>query len=336
MDVAEQPALFGLAEGRPPLQLARAAHVVEQRSRQQQIHPQARVQLRRLAAERRDADRVLEQSARVRVVRLGCRQPSQRGPQRLLRQEATDRPAQSVVRDLAREELEEAVQLGSVAAHRRRELGGVCLCRPQGKPVQLQPVAELLDSAEHVNGVTFREPVVEQLDVRPDARFDPPAGVDELQGEVGGAGLRAPPLLARDRIDALDNPVLCEGCNRAHAGSFTPMADVRPFRAVRYDETVAGRLAELVAPPYDVIPPGEREGFLAKSPHNVVHLTLPAEEAEAGRLWDDWRAHGALVGEPEPGFWCVFRASRRSPKPASDGSHRTTWARTGTGPRVKD
>jgi uncharacterized protein (DUF1015 family) len=81
------------------------------------------------------------------------------------------------------------------------------------------------------------------------------------------------------------------------------MADVRPFRAVRYDESVAGPLAGLVAPPYDVISPEQREGFLARSPHNVVHLTLPADEAEARRLWDDWRAEGALVEEREPGFW---------------------------------
>jgi uncharacterized protein (DUF1015 family) len=81
------------------------------------------------------------------------------------------------------------------------------------------------------------------------------------------------------------------------------MADVRPFRAVRYDESVAGPLAGLVAPPYDVISPEQREGFLARSPHNVVHLTLPADEAAARRLWDDWRAEGALVEEREPGFW---------------------------------
>jgi len=81
------------------------------------------------------------------------------------------------------------------------------------------------------------------------------------------------------------------------------MADVRPFRAVRYDEGVAGPLPDLVAPPYDVISPDERKGFLARSPHNVVHLTLPADESEARRLWDDWRAEGALVEEPEPGFW---------------------------------
>ena len=50
------------------------------------------------------------------------------------------------------------------------------------------------------------------------------------------------------------------------------MAEVKPFRAVRYGEK-AGPLESLVAPPFDVISPEEREQFLAKSPHNVVHLT---------------------------------------------------------------
>ena len=207
------------------------------------------------------------------------------------------------MRDLASEELEEAVELGGIAPHRRGEFGRVGLCRFERTDVELQPVAEALDAPEDMHGVSLGEAVVEQLDVGPDASLDPSARVDELEGEVGGAGLRAPPLLARDRVDALDHPVFGEGCNRAHGGSFTAMADVRPFRAVRYDETVAGPLAEVVAPPYDVISPDEREGFLAKSPHNVVHLTLPAEEAEARRLWDGWRADGVLVDEPEPGFW---------------------------------
>ena len=37
------------------------------------------------------------------------------------------------------------------------------------------------------------------------------------------------------------------------------MAVVKPIRAVRYDESVAGPLAELVAPPYDVIDDAQRE-----------------------------------------------------------------------------
>ena len=59
------------------------------------------------------------------------------------------------------------------------------------------------------------------------------------------------------------------------------MADVRPFRAERYDEAKAGPLEALVAPPYDVISDEERAEYLARDPHNIVHLTLPARQASA-------------------------------------------------------
>ena len=81
-----------------------------------------------------------------------------------------------------------------------------------------------------------------------------------------------------------------------------PVAEVKPFRAVRYGER-AGPLESLVAPPYDVISPPERAQLAAQNEHNVVHLTLPAEEPEAGRLWSEWREDGALVEEDDPGFW---------------------------------
>jgi len=81
-----------------------------------------------------------------------------------------------------------------------------------------------------------------------------------------------------------------------------PVAEVKPFRAVRYDER-AGPLVTLVAPPYDVISPDERERLAAQNPHNVVHLTLPATEADAGRIWRGWREEGMLMEEPEAGYW---------------------------------
>jgi uncharacterized protein (DUF1015 family) len=80
------------------------------------------------------------------------------------------------------------------------------------------------------------------------------------------------------------------------------VAEVKPFRAVRYGER-AGSLDALVAPPYDVIMPAQRERLAARSEHNVVHLTLPDDEAEAGRTWRVWREDGTLAEEPEPGFW---------------------------------
>jgi uncharacterized protein (DUF1015 family) len=84
-----------------------------------------------------------------------------------------------------------------------------------------------------------------------------------------------------------------------------PMAVVKPFRAVRYDEAVAGPLERLVAPPYDVISPEQRADLRARDARNVVHLTLPDSEEEAARLWREWQDEGALVREPEPSYWAL-------------------------------
>ena len=81
------------------------------------------------------------------------------------------------------------------------------------------------------------------------------------------------------------------------------MAAVRPFRALRYDTAKAGPLTELVAPPYDVISAEQRAEYLARSPYNVVHLTLADSEEEAGRTFRDWRETGILSRDEEPGFW---------------------------------
>lgn len=81
------------------------------------------------------------------------------------------------------------------------------------------------------------------------------------------------------------------------------MAAVKPFRALRYDERRAGPLATLVAPPYDVISPEERRRYLARSPYNVVHLTLPDDEHDAAAALAAWRRDGVLVRDEEPASW---------------------------------
>jgi uncharacterized protein (DUF1015 family) len=83
------------------------------------------------------------------------------------------------------------------------------------------------------------------------------------------------------------------------------VAVVKPIRAVRYDESVAGPLERLVAPPYDVIGDAQREELLEGSPFNVVHLTLPESEDDAGRLWREWLSDGVLVRDGEPSFWAL-------------------------------
>jgi uncharacterized protein (DUF1015 family) len=78
------------------------------------------------------------------------------------------------------------------------------------------------------------------------------------------------------------------------------MAEIRPFRALRY---AADDLAPLVAPPYDVISDGERQEYLARDPHNIVHLTLPDSEEQAARDLRGWEEEGVLVRDAEPAYW---------------------------------
>jgi uncharacterized protein (DUF1015 family) len=78
------------------------------------------------------------------------------------------------------------------------------------------------------------------------------------------------------------------------------MADVRPFRALRYS---VPDLEQVVAPPYDVISDEQRAELQARSPHNVAHLTLPDSEQQAAADLAAWREQGVLVEDDEPSYW---------------------------------
>jgi len=59
------------------------------------------------------------------------------------------------------------------------------------------------------------------------------------------------------------------------------MAEIRPFAGLRYDPTVAGDPAALMAPPYDVIDDAGRAELAARSPHGSIHFILPEGEGQA-------------------------------------------------------
>jgi uncharacterized protein (DUF1015 family) len=85
------------------------------------------------------------------------------------------------------------------------------------------------------------------------------------------------------------------------------MAEIQPLRALRYEPSVVGSLADVVAPPYDVIDAGQRAELLARSPFNVVAVDLPQGDGDpysaAGELFESWQLQGALVREREPALW---------------------------------
>jgi uncharacterized protein (DUF1015 family) len=85
------------------------------------------------------------------------------------------------------------------------------------------------------------------------------------------------------------------------------MAEIQPLRALHYNLATVGPLADVTAPPYDVIDPEQRAELLARSPHNIVAIDLPEGEpdryAAAASLLQDWQLQGALVRDEEPAIW---------------------------------
>jgi uncharacterized protein (DUF1015 family) len=90
------------------------------------------------------------------------------------------------------------------------------------------------------------------------------------------------------------------------------MLDIKPFAGLRYDLSRV-RLADVVAPPYDVISPVQQEELYRRDPHNVVRLILgrePDRYREAAMHLNSWRAAGILRRDSEPGFYVLAQTFR--------------------------
>ncbi|MCH7920733.1 MAG: DUF1015 domain-containing protein, partial [Planctomycetes bacterium] len=91
------------------------------------------------------------------------------------------------------------------------------------------------------------------------------------------------------------------------------MVEVVPFHGLLYNEGTAGPLAELVAPPYDVIRPDLQEALYAKNPYNVVRLILGRQNetdddnnnryTRAAVDFTEWQAQDILKKDERPGFY---------------------------------
>jgi len=78
---------------------------------------------------------------------------------------------------------------------------------------------------------------------------------------------------------------------------FTPL----PFFG--YDWTLEEITPDhVLAPPYDVLSPGERQALADKTAHNVVNIDLPRTYADAAALVKSWIDSGVLVRRENPVF----------------------------------
>ncbi len=88
------------------------------------------------------------------------------------------------------------------------------------------------------------------------------------------------------------------------------MPPFAPFPGIRYAPGLA--LADVTAPPYDVIDPDDRAALVARSDRNAVVFDLPVASdggdpyARAAEVFAGWQADGTLVTDAEPTF-TVYR-----------------------------
>ena len=108
------------------------------------------------------------------------------------------------------------------------------------------------------------------------------------------------------------------------------MAEISPFRALRYDPAAAP-LAELVTQPYDKITPQMQERYYASSPYNFVRLVLGRRQegddetsnayTRAADSYGEWRRQGILRADPEP---ALYAYSQRFPLSGANGERERT------------
>ena len=88
-----------------------------------------------------------------------------------------------------------------------------------------------------------------------------------------------------------------------------------PFRALRFDTAVAGPLADLTSPPYDVLDVDDVVALEKANNHNVVRLILPRQGPDgqdryrhAADILSAWRAAGVLATDPTPALYVYEQA----------------------------
>jgi len=106
------------------------------------------------------------------------------------------------------------------------------------------------------------------------------------------------------------------------------MADIYPFRALRYDANCVSA-SDVVTQPYDKISPAMQDGYYAASPYNLVRIILgksKAEDNESDNVYTraaenlrQWRKEGVLKQDPKP---AIYYYTQRFTVPATAlGAH---------------
>jgi len=95
------------------------------------------------------------------------------------------------------------------------------------------------------------------------------------------------------------------------------MAEIRPFRAWRYNEKLSANIEALTSPLFDVVSDKQRRA-LYQNPLNSIHLSVPEKGADvASRLLEKWKVDEVIKQDALPGIYVYYQYFKMagSPKP---------------------
>ncbi|CAB1064085.1 hypothetical protein D1BOALGB6SA_8876 [Olavius sp. associated proteobacterium Delta 1] len=90
------------------------------------------------------------------------------------------------------------------------------------------------------------------------------------------------------------------------------MAEINPFRAWRYNETLMKNISDLTSPLFDVASE-KQKAALYGNPFNSIHLSIPCGERpseNAARILQQWRDEGRIQHDSEPAVYVYYQYFR--------------------------
>ena len=86
------------------------------------------------------------------------------------------------------------------------------------------------------------------------------------------------------------------------------MAEIKPFRAWRYHETLSKHINNYISPLFDVVSDKQRE-HLYQNPHNSIHLSVPqgGDVAKAGETLKTWKQQQIVEQDHLLGIYVYYQ-----------------------------
>ena len=90
------------------------------------------------------------------------------------------------------------------------------------------------------------------------------------------------------------------------------MAEIKPFKAWRYNDELVKNIGELTSPLFDVASE-KQKAALYGNPLNSIHISIPCGDCpseNASQILENWKTDGRLLKDNEPGIYVYYQHFR--------------------------